>query len=91
MFYIAGPGHGGPALVANTHLEGTYSEIYPDISQDKTGLKPLLVDAEHPDHLKQLESWLKSYKPEELFDENGRLITELADLAPKGKDRECAV
>ena len=30
MFYIAGPGHGGPALVGNTYLEGTYSEIYPD-------------------------------------------------------------
>jgi xylulose-5-phosphate/fructose-6-phosphate phosphoketolase len=33
MIYIAGPGHGGPALVANTYLEGTYSEVYPDISQ----------------------------------------------------------
>jgi len=39
MFYIAGPGHGGPALVANTYLEGTYSEIYPNISQDEAGLK----------------------------------------------------
>lgn len=34
MFYIACPGHGGPALVGNTYLEGTYSEIYQDISQD---------------------------------------------------------
>jgi xylulose-5-phosphate/fructose-6-phosphate phosphoketolase len=34
MFYIAGPGHGGPALVGNTYLEGTYSEIYPDITLD---------------------------------------------------------
>ena len=32
MFYIAGPGHGGPALVGNTYLEGTYSEIYPNIT-----------------------------------------------------------
>src|SRR5262245_50876450 len=32
MIYIAGPGHGGPALVANTYLEGTYSELYPDVS-----------------------------------------------------------
>ena len=39
MFYIAGPGHGGPALVANTYLEGTYSEIYPNISQDEAGLR----------------------------------------------------
>lgn len=34
VFYIAGPGHGGPALVGNTYLEGTYSEIYPDNGQD---------------------------------------------------------
>src|SRR3982751_4220479 len=37
VLYIAGPGHGGPALVANTYLEGTYSEIYPDISRDEEG------------------------------------------------------
>ncbi|HZZ57356.1 MAG TPA: hypothetical protein VFE31_05960, partial [Opitutaceae bacterium] len=34
MIYISGPGHGGPALVANTYLEGTYSEIYPEVSRD---------------------------------------------------------
>src|SRR5438552_11584678 len=34
MIYISGPGHGGPALVANTYLEGTYSEVYPRVSQD---------------------------------------------------------
>ena len=38
MIYIAGPGHGGPALVGNTYLEGSYSEIYPAISQDEAGL-----------------------------------------------------
>src|SRR6266403_5402251 len=32
MIYVAGPGHGGPGLVANTYLEGTYSEVYPNIS-----------------------------------------------------------
>ncbi len=37
MLYIAGPGHGGPALVGNTYLEGTYSEIYPNITQTKPG------------------------------------------------------
>jgi xylulose-5-phosphate/fructose-6-phosphate phosphoketolase len=37
IIYIAGPGHGGPALVANTYLEGTYSEVYPDVSQDIQG------------------------------------------------------
>lgn len=41
MIYISGPGHGGPALVANTYLEGTYSEIYSDISQDEAGLRKL--------------------------------------------------
>jgi xylulose-5-phosphate/fructose-6-phosphate phosphoketolase len=38
MIYISGPGHGGPVVVANTYLEGTYSEIYPDVSQDEAGL-----------------------------------------------------
>ena len=37
MIYITGPGHGGPGLVANTYLEGTYSEVYPNISQDEAG------------------------------------------------------
>ena len=44
MFYIAGPGHGGPALVANVYLEGTYTEIYPNISQDEAGLKSYLLN-----------------------------------------------
>jgi xylulose-5-phosphate/fructose-6-phosphate phosphoketolase len=37
MIYVSGPGHGGPAVVGNTYLEGTYSEIYPNISQDEAG------------------------------------------------------
>src|SRR5438874_9533752 len=48
MIYIAGPGHGGPALVANTYLEGTYSEIYPAISQDAEGLKRLFRQFSFP-------------------------------------------
>jgi xylulose-5-phosphate/fructose-6-phosphate phosphoketolase len=48
---------------------------------------PILVDAEHPRHVKLLEKWMKSYKAEELFDANGRLIPELAELAPKGERR----
>ena len=48
MIYIAGPGHGGPALVANTYLEGSYSEIYPDISQDEPGLKRLFKQFSFP-------------------------------------------
>ena len=39
--YVAGPGHGGPALVANVYLEGTYSEIYPHISRDAAGVQAL--------------------------------------------------
>ena len=48
MIYISGPGHGGPAVVANTYLEGTYSEIYPDVSQDIAGLKRLFTQFSFP-------------------------------------------
>ena len=46
--YIAGPGHAGPGLVANTYLEGTYSEYYPNISQDEAGLKQLFQQFSFP-------------------------------------------
>ena len=48
MIYFAGPGHGGPAVVANTYLEGTYSEVYPQISQDEEGLKRLFTQFSFP-------------------------------------------
>ena len=48
MFYISGPGHGGPALVANTYLEGTYSEVYPHITRDEAGLKKLFKQFSFP-------------------------------------------
>src|SRR5256885_376834 len=48
MTYIAGPGHGGPALVANVYLEGTYSEVYPNISQDEEGMKRLFTQFSFP-------------------------------------------
>ena len=48
MLYVSGPGHGGPAVVANTYLEGTYSEIYPDISQDEAGLQKLFLQFSFP-------------------------------------------
>jgi xylulose-5-phosphate/fructose-6-phosphate phosphoketolase len=48
MIYISGPGHGGPALVANTYLEGTYSEVYPNITQDEAGLKKLFTQFSFP-------------------------------------------
>jgi xylulose-5-phosphate/fructose-6-phosphate phosphoketolase len=48
MIYIAGPGHGGPGLVANTYLEGTYSEVYPNVSQDVEGLRQLFKQFSFP-------------------------------------------
>jgi phosphoketolase len=55
--FIAGPGHGGPGAVANTYLEGTYSELYPNISQDEAGMKRLMeVLSEH-----LCQGWLEGY------------------------------
>jgi xylulose-5-phosphate/fructose-6-phosphate phosphoketolase len=48
MIYVAGPGHGGPALVANAYLEGTYSEVYPNISADEAGMKRLFTQFSFP-------------------------------------------
>ena len=48
MIYISGPGHGGPAVVGNTYLEGTYSEVYPEISQDEAGLQKLFKQFSFP-------------------------------------------
>ncbi|MDE2485388.1 MAG: phosphoketolase family protein, partial [candidate division NC10 bacterium] len=67
----------GPKVVDGLPVEGTF----------RAHQVPLLVDSEHPEHLMQLESWMKSYKAEELFDEDGRLVPELAELAPKGNRR----
>src|SRR5574340_1140127 len=48
MIYITGPGHGGPGIVANTYLEGTYSEFYPGITQDESGMKKLFKQFSFP-------------------------------------------
>ena len=48
MIYICGPGHGGPGMVANTYLEGTYSEVYPNISQDAEGIQRLFKQFSFP-------------------------------------------
>jgi xylulose-5-phosphate/fructose-6-phosphate phosphoketolase len=48
MIYVCGPGHGGPGMVANTYLEGTYSEIYPNICQDVEGMKRLFTQFSFP-------------------------------------------
>jgi xylulose-5-phosphate/fructose-6-phosphate phosphoketolase len=67
----------GPKVVDGLQVEGTF----------RSHQVPLLVDAGHPDHLAQLESWMRSYRPEELFDEAGALISDLAELAPAGDRR----
>jgi len=67
----------GPKIVDGVDIENTFHSHQ----------VPLLVNKDHPDHVKILEDWMKSYKAEELFDEQGRLIAELADLAPKGDRR----
>ncbi|MDM8000036.1 MAG: phosphoketolase family protein [Dehalococcoidia bacterium] len=48
VIYVTGPGHGGPGLVANTYLEGTYSELYPEVSQDEQGMKRLFTQFSFP-------------------------------------------
>jgi xylulose-5-phosphate/fructose-6-phosphate phosphoketolase len=48
IIYICGPGHGGPGMVANTYLEGTYSELYPNISQDEEGMRQLFKQFSFP-------------------------------------------
>src|SRR6202161_4857140 len=78
MIVLKSPkGWTGPKFVDGLQIEGTF----------RAHQVPLLVDSDHPDHVKQLESWMKSYKAEELFDGNGRLISVLQALAPKGDRR----
>jgi xylulose-5-phosphate/fructose-6-phosphate phosphoketolase len=48
MIYVSGPGHGGPAVVGNTYLEGTYTEVYPDITRDEDGLRKLFRQFSFP-------------------------------------------
>src|SRR5476651_60154 len=70
-------GSTGPKIVDGLEVEGTF----------RSHQVPLSDPATHPEHLKLLEDWLRSYRPEELFDEQGCLKPELAELAPKGERR----
>lgn len=70
-------GWGGPKFVNDLQVEGTF----------RSHQVPVVVNKEHPENLEILEAWLISYKPEELFDENGTLKKELKELAPKGNHR----
>ncbi len=78
MIVLRSPkGWTGPKVVDGLPVEGTF----------RAHQVPLLVDSDPPEHVEQLESWMNSYKAEELFDEHGRLLPELAELAPKGDRR----
>ena len=78
MIVLRSPkGWTGPKVVDGLQIEGTF----------RSHQVPLLVDSEHPEHVELLESWMKSYRAEELFDDDGRLVPELAELAPKGDRR----
>ncbi|WP_420713965.1 phosphoketolase [Arthrobacter sp. H14-L1] len=78
MIVLRSPkGWTGPQVVDGLQIEGTF----------RAHQVPLLVDEAHPGHVEQLDQWMRSYKPEELFDENGRLLPDLAALAPSGEQR----
>lgn len=67
----------GPKIVEGKHIEGTF----------RAHQIPLVVDSEHPQNLKLLEKWLRSYRPEELFDKHGRVNKEIRSFAPTGDRR----
>jgi xylulose-5-phosphate/fructose-6-phosphate phosphoketolase len=67
----------GPKIVDGHQIENNF----------RSHQVPLLVDEAHPENLETLEQWLKSYKPEELFDDKGQLLPELAELAPTDEQR----
>ena len=78
MIVLRSPkGWTGPKQVDGEQIEGTF----------RAHQVPLLVDDHHPGHLEQLDSWMRSYKPDELFDQAGRLLPDLAALAPQGQRR----
>ncbi len=78
MIVLRSPkGWTGPKVVDGLQIEGTF----------RAHQVPLLVDAEHPQHVPLLEAWMRSYRPQELFDAQGRLQPELAALAPQGARR----
>jgi xylulose-5-phosphate/fructose-6-phosphate phosphoketolase len=78
MIVLRSPkGWTGPKTVDGINVEGTF----------RSHQVPIPIDPAHPEHIQQLESWMKSYRPEELFDAEGRLIPELAVLAPTGERR----
>jgi xylulose-5-phosphate/fructose-6-phosphate phosphoketolase len=81
MIVLRSPkGWSAPKMVDGKHLEGFW----------RAHQVPLPAVASNPEHLKILENWMRSYKPEDVFDESGKLISELKDLAPVGNARMSA-
>jgi xylulose-5-phosphate/fructose-6-phosphate phosphoketolase len=80
MIVLRSPkGWTGPEMVDGKQIEGTFRSHQVPVG-----------DMDRPEHLKILEQWLKSYRPAELFDQKGRLVPELAELAPRGDRRMSA-
>jgi xylulose-5-phosphate/fructose-6-phosphate phosphoketolase len=78
MIVLVSPkGWTGPKVIDGKRIEGTF----------RSHQVPITDPAKNPQHLRQLEDWLRSYRPSELFDQSGRLRAELAELAPKGERR----
>lgn len=78
MIVLKSPkGWTGPKIVDGVQIEGTF----------RAHQVPLSKLATNPEHLQLLEDWMRSYRPQELFDDNGRLLPELAELAPTGNRR----
>ncbi len=78
MIVLRSPkGWTGPKVVDGVQIENTF----------RSHVVPLVVNLEFPDHVRQLEAWMKRYKPEDLFDDKGRLLPELRALAPEGERR----
>ena len=78
MIILRSPkGWSGPKYIDGKKIEGNF----------RAHQVPLAVDGSHPENVAILEDWLKSYKPEELFDESGRLLPELAELVPSAEFR----
>ena len=78
MIVLATPkGWTGPAIVDGQQIEGTF----------RAHQIPLTAPRTNPEHLRLLEAWMRSYRPEELFDADGRLRPEIAALAPSGARR----
>ncbi len=77
VIFISPKGWTGPKIIDGHVVEGNF----------RSHQVPLAVDDAHPENVKVLEKWLRSYRPEELFDEGGKLLPEFAEFIPKGNQR----